>query len=166
MTTSAITGVNLTKRAVSKCYTLKLTDDGQYVTNGAWAAARGVFKNAALLGSVDSMKALFPRLKDDIEEIPRDRMDMVVPRFSAPVTYRRSEWIRVHAGEESCLFTADDGSQVWLNRRIVELFGLDCVTGESTGGDDASLDPVMVGPRSEWSVIVMPMRLGFVKELA
>lgn len=157
--------INLTKKAVG-IDRLRISDDGQHVTNGHWMCKRSILKQAALLTSVEAVKALYPRC-DDVEMIPASSIDSVVPYYSEPVIYTRTRWIQTDhmLGVDAVLFVAEEperenDSQVWIQRRYVELFGLEEVTGQCAAGD-ASLDPVMVGNRDDWEVVVMPQRIPY-----
>jgi hypothetical protein len=128
--------INLTKKAVGGGR-LRLTTDGTHITNGHWAARLDLFKQAPLLTSVDACKALYPR--SDVEEITPSLMDAIVPGTHAKVKFKRTHWIQVcPGGEDSVLFVAEEEwsgfseekkalgpTQLWINRRYVDLFDLE-----------------------------------------
>jgi hypothetical protein len=158
--------INLTKKVVGDgC--LILSEDAEHLTNGHWAAKRGLFKQAALLGTVDTLKAMFPKA-DVRDPMSMDQFHRVVPTFKAPVEYRDTGWVQAgpggsYQGSDTVLFRADDGSQLWIDRDYVKLFGLEVVTSQACPNAEC-LDPARVGPADDWSVIVMPKRIGFAAE--
>ncbi len=149
-----MTQINLTKKAVGDS-PIRISDDGQHVTNGHWACRRDLLKQAALLVSVEAVQAMFPRA--EVSTVTAESMDSVVPHFGNPVVYSKTSWVRTDGMGDTVLFAGKNGSQVWLNRRYVDLFGLEEVVSECADGK-VGLSPVMVGERSEWQVIVMPQR--------
>lgn len=155
--------INLTKKAVGD-RNLMLSPDRDYLTNGHWAAKRDLFKQAALLGSTDALKAMFPKANVQDDPIPADHWKQVQPKYKAPVEYYKTSWIKDggggYRGSDSVLFQADDGSQMWIDRDFVKLFDLEVVTSESCPNAEC-LDPGRVGPEDDWSVLVMPKRIGF-----
>ena len=157
--------INLSKKAVGSGR-LRISEDGEHITNGHWLCKRSILKQAALLTSVEAIKAMFPRA-DDVSTIPVASMDAVVPYYTNPVTYTRTRWIQSDyaIGVDTVLFVAEaalqkDDSQVWIQRQYVDLFGLEEVTSQRAAGT-AIIEPVMVGDRDDWKVIVMPQRLPY-----
>jgi hypothetical protein len=154
--------INLTKKAVADGH-LRLSECGTHFTNGHWACRRELLKQAPLLTTVEAVQAMFPRA--DVSTVPADHVAQVVPHYGTPVTFTKTRWIQECAGDDAVLFRAEDGSQLWIDRRYVALFSLEEITSESTP-DDVGLSPAMVGERSEWQIIVMPKRLEFQKGLS
>lgn len=157
-----MTQFNLTKKAVGDGR-IRITTDGQHVANGHWACRRDLLKQAALLTTIESIQALYPRAT--VDELPPDLMDQVIPHFQEPITYERTIWMRTNAMGDVVLFTAKNGSQVWIRREYADLFCLESVTSECADGD-VTLTPVMVGERDEWQVVVMPLHLPYQEGLS
>lgn len=153
--------INLTKKLVGNGR-IRITSDGKYVSNGHWACRRELLKQAALLTSVEAIEALYPRAR--VDDVTPRQMEQVIPYYSEPVNYVRTRWIQAGPLGDAVLFAAGDGSQVWLDRRYVEMFDLWEVTGESEPGK-VTLTSVMVGERSDWNVVVMPQRLDYQESL-
>ena len=154
--------INLTKKAVGDG-TLILSEDKEHLTNGHWAAKRDLFKQAPLLCSKDALQAMFP--KADVRDLmPAEKFHQVVPTFCDPVEYHNTGWVKAgsggYRGSDTVLFRADDGGQMWVDRDFVKMFDLEVLTSQSCPNDEC-LSPGRVGGSDDWSVIVMPKRLGF-----
>ena len=155
--------INLTKKALGNGALLRLSDDGKFIANGHWLCRRSMIKQGPALTSVEAAQALYPAA--DVKSVPGQDVERVVPTYGSPVVFKRTRWMQgMAAGEDSVLFIADDGSQTWINRRYVDLFKLEEITGESCPGE-VSISPAIVGTgKSDWQIAVMPMRLDFMKE--
>ena len=169
--------INLTKKAVGSGL-LRLTSDGQHITNGHWACRMDIVKQAPLLTSVDACKALFP--KSDVKLIEPDHMSAIVRGTHAEVKFVKTHWIQTghsgHGDYDSVLFIAEERptrsgfnegdkdkgpTQLWIDRRYVDLFGLEEVFSHSSPGD-ITLDPGCVrDEEGVWQIIVMPKRLPY-----
>ena len=174
--------INLTKKAVGGGL-LRLTTDGQHITNGHWACRLDIVKQAALLTNVDAAKAMFPKAAS-VEEITPGQMDQIVPGEHAKVKFVRTHWIQTggcgHSDYDAVLFIAEERptrsglqekdldkgpTQLWIDRRYVNLFGLEEVYSYSHPGD-ISLDPGCVrDDEGVWQILVMPKRLPYQKGL-
>jgi hypothetical protein len=156
--------INLTKKVVGSGR-LRLSEGGEFVTNGHWLCRRSMLKQGPELTSVEAAKALYPRAYD-VQLVPDASVERVVPNFGNPVVFERTRWIQfADKGDETVLFVAKDGSQIWIDRRYVELFNLEEITSQSCPGE-VSIDPAIVGTnKSDWTVCVMPKRLDFMKEI-
>lgn len=154
--------INLTKKALGNGALLRLSDDGKFITNGHWLCRRSLLKQGPALTSVEAAQALYPAA--DVKSVPGADAERVVPTYGTPVVFKRTRWMQ-YAGDDSVLFLADDGSQIWINRRYVDLFKLEEITSESCPGEVA-LSPAVVGTgKSDWQIAVMPMRLDFMKDV-
>jgi len=151
--------INLTKKAVGDGM-LRLSECGTHITNWHWACRRELLKQAPLLSTVEAVQAMFPRAS--VQTVPADSVNSVVPYYRQPVTYTRTHWVQTcgNSGDDAVLFTGgeDNKSQVWIDRKYVDLFDLDTLTGEECSGD-TTIDALMVGTRDDWQILVMPKRL-------
>ncbi len=157
------TQINLTKKAVGDGH-LRVTTDGQFITNGHWACRLSLVKQAPFLTTLEAARAFFPRA--DVDPMEPEVLSMVIPRYSSPTVYTRTRWVDTTGDDDSCLFTAKSGSQLWLARKYVDLFDLDAVTSECVEGDAACSEAASVGEGAEFQVLVMPKRIDFVKDLS
>ena len=151
--------INLTKKAVGDSR-LRISDDGQHVTNGHWAIKKSLLKQAALLTTVEAAQALFPRAV--VESMSADMMKLVVPNHSDPVTYDKTHWIQCTDYQEAVLFVGgDDGdSQMWISRRYVDMFKLEAFVSQAAPGK-VGRDPGLVGERDDWNLIIMPLLMDY-----
>ncbi len=173
--------INLTKKAVGSGL-LRLTTDGQHITNGHWACRLDIVKQAALLTTVDAAKAMFPKAAS-VEEITPSHMASIVPGDDRKVKFVKTRWIQdggLGRDDDAVLFIAEEKvtrsgfseggedkgpTQLWLQRCYVDLFNLEEVYSYSHPGD-ISLDPGCVcDGEGVWQVIVMPKRLPYQKGL-
>jgi hypothetical protein len=155
-----MSNINLTKKAVGD-RRLLLSENGEIVSNGHWACKRAMLKQAPLLCNVEAAQATYP--KADVGTIPDDHIAQIVPKYSEPITYSRTQWASVSRAGDAILFVgSDDESQIWINRTYVDLFDLESVKAPACPGDEC-LDPgvVAVDDSGDWDVIVMPMRIGY-----
>ena len=150
--------INLTKKALGNGAMMRLSDDGKFVTNGHWLCRRSLLKQGPALVSVEAAQALYPAAA--VSAVPGSDVERVVPDYGDPVVYSRTRWMQ-DAGDDAVLFRAKDGSQIWINRRYVDLFNLEDIVSQSCPGE-VCIDPAVVGTgKSDWTVAVMPMRLDY-----
>ena len=153
--------INLTKKTLGTGRLL-LSEDGKVITNGHWACKRDLLKQGPMLVSVEAAQALFP--KAEVKTIENDHYKRIVPKFSEPMEYTRTQWVAVGTGYDSCesqLFIGKDGtSQMWIDRTYVKMFDLDTVMSSSNPGQSC-MDPCMVGEGDDWSFLVMPTRTDY-----
>jgi hypothetical protein len=156
--------INLTKKVIG-AGPLHISEDCTVITNGHWACKRDLLKQAPLLTSVDALKAMFP--KAECREIPDASVAGVLPRYSDPIIYTRTPWVRTSRGSsdvrtsrgssDAVLFVGETDSQMWISRIYVDLFELEEVKAPACSGKVCQA-PGVVGDGDDWTVLVMPMR--------
>lgn len=149
---------NLTKKIIGDGV-LRLSEDGEHITNGHWLCRRELLKQAPQLTSVESARAFYP--KADVKMLRNPEVSAVIPKMFDPITVTRTEWIKTMSGEnDAVLFVGgkDDALQLWISRVYVDLFEIEELVIES---DRTHRDwsPGLMMKGDEWQVCVMPMRI-------
>ena len=141
---------------------LRLSTGGKYITNGQWACRRLACKKSQLLETVAQLECLFP--KAAIELINEQQIEQHHKYAGrALFDYHRTHWVYSNdEGDDAVLFVGGhaDTYQLWLARRYVSKFELECVQSEAPSKEgEVSTGPAIVGDPDDWDVIVMPMRM-------
>lgn len=121
----------------------KKTAEGNWISNGAWAANIDVFGSTKVKRSAQYKSA---------EVVDNDRFSKLAPTKRAKFERTPLSWrvLNDEADATIVCFVAENGARVWIDSQYVDVFGI-----REVFGDDENPSPVVDGGKG-WSVLFAP----------